>query len=418
MDLKEARDIATGLASVGEAETVRLESAMGRVAAKPVAARSNVPGEFRSRWDGFAFAAGKAAGASPDSPVWLDIAEEVVTAGTAPGRIARGGGPASGCFRIMTGAVLPRATDAVVPFEDAEVEGGRLVLKSPASPGQGAIPPGADARAGEVLLEEGCLLTPSRLAIAAALGIDSIRVRRLPRVAILATGDELRETGRPEEGPITFCNNIHLLCAVAKCCGGEPVALGIAPDDPDVIFSRIEPVKADLVVTTGGMGKGSRDFILEVWKRLGVKVLFDSLDLSPGKGSALGTLDGRIFVGLAGNPWSAQLVFQEIAAPAIRRMLGLRMPAHFHIEAKAASAMKKRTGLYRAFYGRLEMPGGGSVSFVPVEPDPRRGRLAQFREGLAYTVLGPELSGVAEGDTVEVRVPDLPLLAWAVLGGG
>ncbi len=412
MDLNEARKIAVGLASVGEAETVWLESALGRVAAEPVAAERNVPGEFRSRWDGFAFAGGKSAGASPQNPVCLDIAREEVTAGAVPD----GTGPPAGCFRIMTGAALPAATDTVVPFEEAEVLGGRLVLKSPVRPGQGAIPPGADAGAGEILLQEGCVLTASRLAVVAALGMDSIRVRRPPRVAILATGDELRPTGQPAEGPVTFCNDIHLLRDAVRCCGGEPVVLGIAPDDPDVIFSCIRPVEADLVVTTGGMGQGSRDFIREVWERLGVRVRFDSLNLRPGKGSALGTRDGRIFLGLAGNPWSALLVFEEIAAPAIRRMLGLRESARFHVEAGAAGALKKRTGHYRAFYGRLEM-GGGAAKFVPEGPEQGRGRLAQFGEGLAYTVLGPDRDGVAAGDTVEVRVPDFSLAAWAVLGG-
>ena len=223
----------------------------------------------------------------------------------------------------MTGGVLPAGADAVVPFEKAALSAKGLVLTGPLRTGQGVIAPGSEARREDILLEAGDVLTPTRIALAASAGIQVLRVIRRPRVAVLATGDELVGSGRGDECASIFCSNTHLFANLVRACGAEPIELGVAPDDPGVILSRLEKTGADLVITTGGMGKGSRDFISEVWKSLGLVIHFDRLNLVPGKGSALATGNGCIFLGLPGNPWAGRIVYEEIAAPVIRRFLGL-----------------------------------------------------------------------------------------------
>ncbi|MGA7644063.1 MAG: molybdopterin-binding protein, partial [Syntrophobacteraceae bacterium] len=249
MDLKEAKKTALDLVKRLDWELVELGSALGRVVAEPISADRDIPGNPRSKWDGFALISVDSQSASPGKPVILDIAQGETVAGKKPEKASSGR-----CFRIMTGGVLPAGSDVVIPYEEATPSDKGLVLTGPFRPGSGVIAPGSEARQDELLLEEGDVLTPTRLALAAATGRQALRLTRRPRVAILATGDELAESGRSDETASTFCNNTHLFANLVRVGGGEPIELGVAPDDPGVICSRLEEAEADLVITTGGMG--------------------------------------------------------------------------------------------------------------------------------------------------------------------
>jgi len=410
MDLKEAKAIAMGLAKELDREPVEIGLALGRVVAEPISASRDIPGNARSRWDGFALMSRDCESAEPEKPVILKIARGETTAGKKPGKASMGW-----CFRIMTGGVLPAGTNAVIPFEDAELSDEGLILTGHRAPGSGVIAPGSEARRDEVLLEKGDVLTPTRIALAAATGIEVLRVIRRPRVAILATGDELREMGRSDEPASIFCNNTHLFANLVRAGGGEPVELGVAPDDPGVILSRLEKAEADLVITTGGMGKGSRDFTPEVWKRLGLKTHFDRLNLVPGKGSALATGNGQIFLGFPGNPRAGRIVYEEIAAPVIRGFMGLKARGDFTLDARSLGRMTKKEGFYQAFEGVLEIRGR-FCSFTPNRAEgEHRNKISFMRSGLAYALLEPHDTDIIKGKTVQVKVPDFPLITWAIL---
>ncbi len=411
MDLQEAKKIALDLAERLDWEMVELGSALGRVVAESISAGRDIPDNPRSRWDGFALPSVDCESADPGKPVILEIAPGETVAGKKPSEASGGR-----CVRIMTGAMLPAGTDAVIPFEDATTGDRGLVLTRPLRPGSGVIAPGSEARRDDLLLHEGDVLTPTRLALAAATGRRAVRVTRRPRVAILATGDELREAGRSDESASTFCNNTHLFANLVRVAGAEPVELGAAPDDPAVICSRLEKAEADLVITTGGMGKGSRDFISEVWKRLGLKIHFDRLNLVPGKGSGLATGDGRIFLGFPGNPRAGRIVYEEIAAPVIRSFLGLRVRGDFALEARTLGPMRKKEGFYQAIEGVVEMRGS-FCAFTPnqAQTAEHRNRISFLRRGLAYSLMAPRDTYIAKGKRVRVKVPDFALASWAIL---
>ncbi len=411
MDLKEAKKIALDLAKRLDWELVELGSALGRVLAESISAGLDIPGNPRSKWDGFALMSGDSESAVPNKPVILEIARGETVAGKKAEKASSGR-----CFRIMTGGVLPAGADVVIPYEEATPSDKGLVLTGPFRPGSGVIAAGSEACRDELLLEEGDVLTPTRIALAAATGRQAVRLTRRPRVAILATGDELRESGLSDEAASIFCNNTHLFANLVRVAGGEPVELGVAPDDPGIIYSRLEEAEADLVITTGGMGKGSRDFISEVWKRLGLRTHFDRLNLVPGKASAMATGNGRIFLGFPGNPRAGRVVYEEIAAPVIRRFLGLRARGDFTLDACTLAAIRKKEGPYQAVEGVVEMRGW-FCSFTPNQSAAeQRNKISFLRSGLAYALLAPQDTYVARGKRVQVKVPDFALMNWAILG--
>ena len=217
MDLTEAIRNSLDLAPGPQGESVPLEEALGRVLHEDLAAHWNLPGESRSRLDGFAVLSSDTGGASPNDPVVLKIVPGVLAAGHLPRGPLRPGE----CVRILTGAPVPFGADAVVPQEQASEHGERLSVREPVKHGKGVVFPGADVGEGDLLLSKGAVLTPSRLALVAALGYRELPVYRKPRVALLSTGDEVREMGAFTEGPWTFCNNRLLLGWLVSLQGGS-----------------------------------------------------------------------------------------------------------------------------------------------------------------------------------------------------
>ena len=412
MDLTEARRLASGLMAPLGIELVRIEDALGRVLAKRVVADRNLPRESRSRLDGFALRSGDTLGAAPGAPVLLRITPDRIAAGHARA-MAIGSGEA---IRILTGAPLPPVADAVVPQEEITVQGKNLCLERAYACGNGVTLPGDEVREGEFLLADGNVLTPARLALVAALGCDRIAVYRQPRVALLATGDEVRPLGAVEEGPFTYCNNMHLLAWLTQLQGGIPGRLGVVRDEPRTIANRLQNVTADLVITTGGMGKGDRDYILEAWKRLGVRVLVKGINLTPGKNTALGVRGQQVFLGVSGNPWASQIVFTELVVPMLRQWQGLKGLRNPLIQARLKQPLKHKPGFYKAVRGILNLETAPPW-FTPAEPK-GASVFSRVRDCFAYVILEPHVVEITAGSKLEVQLTDFPLLASPLFKGG
>ncbi|MGC9196554.1 MAG: molybdopterin molybdotransferase MoeA [Syntrophobacteraceae bacterium] len=414
MELKHAKEIAAGLAKRLETEMVGTGFATGRVMAENMRAERDIPEKPTSKWDGFALRSFDCEHAGAVSPVILPIVSQEITAG----KIAQKAQSLT-CARIMTGGVLPEGMDAVIAFEKARICREGLVLTAPLRPGSGVTQPGSKVTRNTVLLGRTDVLTPGRIALAAAQGWQQLCVVRRPRVAILATGDELRGSGAGEQGVSIFSQNTTLLAALVRISGAEPVELGVAPDDPQVIYSRLKKAQADLVITTGGMGKGSKDFTGEVWKRLGLKVIFDRLNIGPGKDSALATGNGSLYLGLPGNPGAVRIIYEEIATVLVRSFLGLNSGLDFAFQAITEGAMQKIEGYYRPFEGVLKIRQG-ICAFIPQGcPEAGQEDMASFfRSPSAYALLPPGNSHVDRGQGVLVKIPDLSLESRAMLPWG
>lgn len=410
MELNEAKQLAADLVTSSEVERIRLEDALGRVLAQDLVAPYSLPFQARSRLDGYALRSSDVTIAAPDSPVILQLQPGLLAAGGARGRAVEAGK----CVRILTGAPLPEAADTVAAQEDFRREGDCLILHRPLPAGNGISPVGEDVKEKETVVTRGEILTPTRLALVAALGHALIPVHRQPRVALLATGDEVMEIDGVPEGPWVFCNNRLLLGWLTQLQGGKTVHLGVVRDDPVEIADRLKDLDADLVVTTGGIGRGDRDFILDAWEILEVRTLFREMGISPGKNSALGVKGEQIFLGLPGNPWGAQVVFEEIATPMLRRFQGVRDSVPPGVRAILGACIQKKAGICKAVRGCLDTRSP-TPTFLPGN-ESGRSFFASVKGAIGYILLDSHVVEVGAGSEVRVRLHDFPLLASVPFG--
>lgn len=306
------------------AEEVALLDGLDRILAEDVVANIDIPPFRNSAMDGYAVRAGDTAGAGPDTPVTLRVVEDVA-AGSVP-QVAIGPGTAA---RIMTGAPMPPGADAVVRFEETSegrdtAHDGTVRIYKAVSPMDNVRPAGEDIRRGQKVLEAGRLLRPQELGVLAALGRPTVRVHRRPRVALLATGDEL--VGIDEEitpGKIRNINE-YTTAAQVRRYGGVPVQLGIARDTVEDLTHKIRAgleQNVDLFLTSAGVSVGDYDVVKNVLAAEG-EMHFWQVAIKPGKPLAFGKIGGVPVLGLPGNPVAAMVAFEVFARPAIRKMAG------------------------------------------------------------------------------------------------
>jgi len=412
MELIEAKRLAVGLVSPREVEWVGLEDGLGRVLAETMTADRDLPGESRSRLDGFALRSPDTVEASPQSRIILKVLPGLLAAGHAS-MPERRIGPGE-CIRILTGAPVPHGADGVVAQEDVVFREDLLTLERNVEHGNGVAFRGEEIREGDLILSGGEILTPTRLALLAAVGLDRIPVYRQPRVALLATGDEVKELGQMLDGPWTFCNNRYLLAWLIRVHGGVPIHLGVAGDDAATIAGKLRGTEADLVITTGGIGRGDRDFVLDAWEMIGVRTFFRQINLAPGRNSGLGQAGDQVFCALPGNPWGAQVVFEELVAPMLRRCQGLEAYRNPSIAAILEKPLKKKKGVVKAIRGSLD------VQTSPPSFSPLTGKdgplFAALRNNFAYTLLEAHVVEIPAGGIITVHLNDFPLLAAPVFG--
>jgi molybdopterin molybdotransferase len=309
------------------AEPAAILDALGRVLAEPIIARDNLPPFANSSMDGYALIATDLAGASSSTPARLRVVADVA-AGAMPEVTVTPGTAA----RIMTGAPLPAGADAVVPVEETN-EPWRdperplpdfIEVRRSVKPGDYIRRSGEDIEAGQVVLEAGHVVRPQEIGVLASLGVSQVEVVRRPRVAILATGDELLPvTEALQPGKIRNSNG-YAQQAQVLAMGAVPVNLGIAGDTEAAVRARLQEglqAGVDLFVSSAGVSVGAYDVVKAVLEQAG-DVGFWRVRMRPGKPLAYGTYQGVPFLGLPGNPVSAMVSFERFARAAILKMAG------------------------------------------------------------------------------------------------
>jgi len=298
------------------AEQVAITGAHGRVLAADLAALRTQPPDPVSAMDGYAVRAADVAAA----PARLRVIGEVAAGRPFDGAVGTGE-----AVRIFTGGVLPAGADTIVIQERTERDGPCLVVTAPSSTGRHVRARGLDFREGEVLLEAGRRLRDRDVALAAAMNHASVPVRRVPRVALLATGDELVAPGTaPAPGQIVYSNGFAL-AALAHGEGAEVIDLGIVPDRVDATVAAVDAAtrqRAHILVTTGGASVGDHDLVQQSLATRGMALSFWKVAMRPGRPMMHGVLGGMRVLGLPGNPVSAYVCGYLFLVPLIRRMLG------------------------------------------------------------------------------------------------
>ena len=354
------RLIGERVAPVSETERVPLRGARGRVAAADVKAPVDLPPFDNSAVDGYAV---RHADLSADGDSKLAIAGRL-TAG-ARADIALKPGQA---IRIFTGAAMPAGADTVFMQEDVTVDGDHVIVPKGLQLGANRRLAGEDVPAGQVALPAGTVLEPQHIALAAALGIADIEVRRRLKVAIFSTGDEVMEPGSPRAGAAIYDANRYLLSELLERLGAVVTDLGILPDDPDALMRALQAAAAghDLVVTSGGVSTGEADHVRSAVERIG-SLVFWRVAIKPGRPVAMGVIrgaagQGAAFVGLPGNPVAVFVTFVRVVKPLLRRLAGARPQSLLPLPVRAAFAYRKkkdrreyvRVALRRAPDGELE----------------------------------------------------------------
>src|ERR1700720_958540 len=304
-------------------EARALSDALGCALAQDIAAPIDVPPFDRSNVDGFAVRSDDLASASEAAPVRIMLNDEVIACGTAPERPVLSGTATS----IATGGPLPRGADAVVMVEHTQPAGPRAIeIRRAASPGQFVSYAGSDIARGEALLRAGTMIGSREIGMLAACGIAEVAVARKPRVAVISTGDELIQPGRPLAPAEIYDTNGAIVTAAISENGGEAVFLGAVADDEEQLEAVMRKAleASDMLVLSGGTSKGAGDVSHRIIARLGKPgIIAHGPALRPGKPLGLAVCDGKPVVILPGFPTSAMFTFHDMIVPVLRRMAGL-----------------------------------------------------------------------------------------------
>lgn len=324
-------------------EVVPLEQADGRVLAAPLLAGLDLPPWDNSAMDGYALRLADWQGEP------LPVSQRIL-AGDAPQALQPGT-----CARIFTGAPLPAGADCVEMQENTEVlDDGRVRFLQALRLGRNIRPRGQEARAGEVILAAGTRLGPVELALAASLGVETLSVRRRPRVALLSTGDELVEPGQPLGPGQIYNSNRRLLAAWLRRLGCEVHDAGILADDLQATRAALAGLTSvDLILSTGGVSVGEADFLGQALREAGELALW-KLAIKPGKPLTCGHHQGVPVLGLPGNPASTLVTFGLLARPYLLRRLGVEAIEPLGFEVPAGFAWPRAGGRREYLRARLE----------------------------------------------------------------
>jgi len=362
LSVDEARRRLVALAPPPRVVAVPLREARGLVLAQVVAARGPLPAFDNSAMDGFAVRARDVLGASPEAPARLRLTGEVAAGSVYAGTVEPGE-----AVRIMTGAPVPAGADAVIEVERSHLAAGWVMLDRGADPGNNIRPAGGDIEAGEEALAAGTHLGPAQLALLAALGEAEPRCLARPRVAVLATGDELVEPGAVP-GPGQVVNIVGTAIAAAvEDAGAVAVVIPPARDTAEDIRRALQAAMAaaDVVVSVGGVSMGEYDLVRPAVQELG-RLDFWRVAMRPGKPLAVGRLGDCPFVGLPGNPVSALVGVEVYLLPLLLSMSGRPAWARPRVTAELGAPLSTPPGLRTFARARLERREGAVPVATPV----------------------------------------------------
>lgn len=386
------RLLAERIVPIAETETVDLRDALNRVLVADVVAAVDLPPFDNSAVDGYAVRHGAL---NPDGDTRLAVVDRVTAGHAAAKAIANGE-----AIRIFTGAPMPAGADTVFMQEDVAVEAGEVVVPAGLKRGANRRLAGEDLRDGSVALPAGRRLNEQDVALAAAVGVTSMRVRRRVRVALFSTGDEIVEPGAERPASALYDANRYMLAALLARLGAEVTDLGILADNRAEVEHALRASAAghDLILTSGGVSTGEADYVREAVEAAG-SLVFWRIGIKPGRPVAMGVIGGTAFAGLPGNPVAVFVTFARVVRPLLLRLAGAALPVLMPLPVRAAFAYKKKQG--RREYVRVSLrQGEGGVLEAVKYPQDGAGVITSLTETDGLIELPDNQTTVEPGSTV------------------
>ncbi len=380
-------------------ERLPIRECLNRVNNEAVKSPRKVPPSPNSAMDGYALAIG--------SLIEGSIAE-LEEIGTAFAGVPYIGdcGPGQ-CVRIMTGALVPVGTDAVIMQEQTELsENGKVRIDANHRVGENIRQAGEDIEQGEIVIEAGVRLSPADLGVLASLGIAKLQVKRQPVVAFFSTGDELMPVGEPLQPGMIYDSNRYSLYGMLASLPVEIVDLGVVRDNPDSMREALAnaSTKADLIISTGGVSVGEADYIKPALADLG-DTEFWKIAIKPGRPLTFGQIGNSIFMGLPGNPVAVMITFHQFVAPAIEVLSGASMKPPLLVPARSLERMRKKPGRteFQRGVATLDKDNQWQVGKTGKQGS---GILTSMSRANCLIVLPDDNDGVEPGDMVSIQFLD------------
>ena len=384
-------------------EKIPILDALGRVIGEDIVAPRNLPPKDNSAMDGYALRGRDTRGASRQSPVFLEVIEDI-PAGSIPGRIV-GERQAA---RIMTGAPIPDGADAVMRMEDTEKDGLKVRIFAEAAEGQDIRRAGEDVTRGEKVIARGDILRPAEIGMLAALGRSFIPVYQRPLVAVLATGDELVDLDETPSPWQIISSNSYAIAAQILECGAIPLQIGIAKDTREDLTAKLaSAMRADLILSSGGVSVGDYDLVKDIMKEVGNRMQFWQVAMRPGKPLAFGALNDVPLFGLPGNPVSSMVSFEQFVRPSILKMMGHHNLFRRTVAAELREAIRKTKGARHFIRARVTFEAGRYCAVTTGEQG--SGILKSMVQANGLIVLPEDVTSVRVGETVMVQLIDQSL---------
>lgn len=395
--LEDAQEMLTSRVFPSPAETVPLLLAHQRILAQDIYAPINHPPFDRSPLDGYALRSIDTLGAETANPVHLEVIEEVC-AGSCPQRELTAG---TTC-RIMTGAPIPKGADCVIRQEDTTESGNRVTINQQLSSGKNYCFKGEDIEKGSLLLKEGCLLNYVGIGLLASMGYREIPVYRIPKVAVLSTGDELTDIGSALSPGKIYNSNLYTIGLRLKELGMEPLLLDSIPDDLDQLCEAVASAikDCDVLITLGGVSVGKKDLLKDAMKAVGAEILFWRMNMKPGTPALCSMLEGKPVISLSGNPAAAAITFELLARPVLSLVSHRKDIDLQKSEAIMETPYPKESSKRRMLRGKLTLREGQEV----VEPGSKHspGVLSSFSDCNCLIDIPAGTPGLEKGQKVTI----------------
>jgi molybdopterin molybdotransferase len=303
----------------------------------------------------------------------------------------------------MTGAPMPEPLDTVVIQERVLADGDLVHIPAGEKPGANVRQAGEDISADSIVLRAGGRITPARLGLLASLGIGQVGVKRRVRVAFYSSGDEVRAIGEPLRPGDIYNSNSYTLLGMLSELGVETIDLGLVRDDPRALEEALREaaLRADLVLSSGGISVGEADHIIDGIRRMG-QVHFNKVAIKPGRPLTFASIDNALFFGLPGNPVAVMTTFQQFVRPALRLLSGETAARRVHFRARCEQHLRHQPGRTEYRRGRLSWDADGTPVVVG-SGSQGSGVLSSMSHGDCFIVLGPERADVLPGEWVRVE---------------